>query len=109
MKEFKPGWYRVNRKLLGVDEFCYFDTPTTYTAQCSIELNGRQSHWWDAERKTKLIKDYKDLYMNNEQLQTTRALTSKWQEAFEFFHRIESLDAAGKKPLLDPSVSESPY
>jgi hypothetical protein len=35
--------------------------------------------------------------MNNEQLQTTRALSSKWQERFEFFHRIESLDAAGKK------------
>ncbi|MDD1964723.1 hypothetical protein NPS29_05290 [Pseudomonas putida] len=50
MKEFKPGWYRVDRTLLGVEECCYFDTPTTHTAQCSIELNGSQSHWWDAER-----------------------------------------------------------
>jgi len=50
MKEFKPGWYRVNRTLLGVEQCCYFNTSTTYTAHCSIELNGSQSHWWDAER-----------------------------------------------------------
>jgi len=50
MKEFKPGWYRVSRTLLGVEQCCYFKTTNTYTAECSIELNGGQSNWWDAER-----------------------------------------------------------
>ncbi len=51
MNDFQPGWYRVNRSIFDIEECCYFTTPDTYTASCSIELTGQQTHWWDAERQ----------------------------------------------------------
>jgi len=51
MKEFKPGWYCVEREPTGTQNCCYFTTPNTYIAQCLLELNGSQSFWWDAEHR----------------------------------------------------------
>lgn len=46
MSEFKVGWYSVHRSVDGTRRCLYFRSRQNYTAQCTIDSNGRQFLTW---------------------------------------------------------------